>query len=94
MDNVLALGLVIVLLLRVAPYLLGRLSPALRHRLRNQMLRFQALLDVAGGSLMAILVGWLIAQRAWLPAMLLAAISIPTWTGLVAGLRHLARTPR
>ena len=94
MDNLLAFGLTIALLARVLPYILIWLSPALRRRLQQRMARMQALLDVAVGSLMMILVGILVWQREWLPAVLLGAISVPSWIGLMAGLRILARTPR
>ncbi len=94
MDNILALGLTISLVLRVLPYVLGWLSPSLRRIIDRRIVRFRALLDVGGGTLMAILVGILFWQRAWLPALLLGAISIPSLMGLMAGLRTLARTPR
>lgn len=91
MDNFLAIGLVILLLLRGIPLLLRLLAPRLARRLLGQMLRFGALLDIAGGTLMGGLVIALVWQRAWIPAVLLAAISIPTFLGLIAGFRLLAR---
>ena len=94
MDNVLALGLTITLVLRVVPYILVWLSPSLRRHLDRRIARFRALLDVGGGTLMAILIGILFWQRAWLAAALLGVISIPSLLGLMAGLRTLARTPR
>jgi Tfp pilus assembly protein PilN len=94
MDNWLALGLTIALVLRSLPYLLGLLSPWLRRRLDQKVARFWALLDVGIGTLMAILVGALLWNRAWLLAALLGAISLPSWNALIAGLRTLARTPR
>ena len=94
MDNLLALALTITLLLRGLPYLLRRLPPPLYRRLYHRLVRFWALLDVGVGTLMAGLVGALVWQRAWLLALLLGLISVPSWAGLVAGLRTLARTPR
>ena len=94
MDNLLALGLAIVLLLRGLPYLLARFAPPLARRLRIRIARFQALLDIAIGTLMAILVGLLLWNRASLLAAALGAISVPSWMGLLAGLRTLARTSR
>ncbi len=92
MDNILALGLTILLLLRVLPWVLGKLSPRYARRLRTQMQRFQALIDIAGGTLMGSLVGLLLWNRHWIPAVLLAAVSFPIFAGLVAGFRLLART--
>ena len=92
MDNLLALGLTIILVLQVLPYVLGYFSPALRRRFDTRMARMRALLDVAGGTLMVILVGILVWQREWLPAVLLGALSIPSWMGLMDGFRVLVRT--
>ncbi len=94
MDNYLAIGLTVVLLLRGLPFVASLLPGPAGRRLRNQMLRFRALLDVACGTLMVALVVLLIMQRAWIAAALLGAISIPVFSGLVAALRVLARTPR
>jgi hypothetical protein len=92
MDNILALGLTILLLLRVLPWALGKLSPRFARRLHTQMQRFQALIDIAGGTLMGSLVVLLLWHRAWIPAVLLAVVSYPSLAGLVAGFRLLART--
>ena len=93
-DLLLALGLSILLVLRFLPYILMRVSPAMRRRFENRLARMQALLDVGGGTLMVIFVGVLLWQRAWLPALLLGTISIPSWRGLWTGLVVLAKTPR
>ena len=93
-DLLLALGLTLLLVLRMLPHILMRVSPALRRLLENRLARMQALLDVGGGTLMMIFVGALIWQQAWLPAVLLGTISIPSWRGLWAGLVVLAKTPR
>ncbi len=92
MDNALALGLIVLLLLRGLPLLLAIVPARTARRLQIQLMRYQALLDVGGGTLMAALVGILIWKHAWLLAALLAIISLPVWVGLWAGLRTLART--
>ncbi len=92
MDNALALGLLVLLLLRGLPLLLMLVPAAPARRLRARLERYRALLDIAGGTLMAILVGALIWQRAWLPAAILGTISLPSWSGLWAGLQTLARS--
>ena len=93
-DNLFALGLTILLVMRLLPFILSWLSPPLARKLRNQMARFQALLDVGGGTLMLCLVVLLLWNRAWILALLLGAISLPAFSGLISGLRTLARTPR
>lgn len=94
MDNLLALGLFITLLLRGVPFVLAWMSPQLRRLLNNHMARMLALLDIGGGTLMAGLVVLLLWEKHWIAASLLALISIPTWTALFAGFRTLARTSR
>ena len=94
MDNYLAIGLTVALLLRGLPFIASLLPGASGRRLRNQMLRFRALIDVACGTLMIALVALLVMQEAWIAAALLGAISIPIFLGLVEALRILARTPR
>ena len=93
-DLLLALGLTLMLVLRMLPYILMRVSPALRRLLENRLARMQALLDVGGGTLMMLFVGALLWQRAWLPAVLLGEISIPSWRGPWTALVVLAKTPR
>lgn len=94
MDSIFAIGAAIVLVMRFLPFILGLLGPNVRRFLQNRMVRFQALVDVGGGTLMLILVGLLLFQQRWILAVLLAAISIPSWYGMMHGLRILARTPR
>lgn len=93
MDNLVALGLIAALILRVLPYVLAALSPEMRLRMERQKLRFGALFDVGAGTLLTILVVLLVWRREWLPATLLGIISIPSWRALLAGLVTLARTP-
>jgi hypothetical protein len=92
-DLLLALGLTILLVLRILPYILMRVSPAMRRRFENRIARMQALLDVGGGTLMIIFISILIWQRAWLAALLLGVISIPSLRGFWTGLVVLAKTP-
>lgn len=92
-DLLLALGLTVLLVLRVLPYVLMKVSPTMRRRFENRMARMQALLDVGGGTLMLIFIGILVWQRAWLAAGLLGVISIPSLRGFWTGLVILATTP-
>jgi hypothetical protein len=92
-DLLLAAGLTVLLLLRLLPYILMRVSPRMRRRLETRIARMWALLDVGGGTLMLIFIGILIWQRAWVPALLLILISIPSLRGFWAGLVLLAKTP-
>lgn len=94
MDTFIAIGAAVVLVLRFLPFLLGFLHPKIRRLIQRRILRFQALVDVGGGTLMVILVGLLLWQQRWVLALLLAAISLPSWRGMMDGLRILARTPR
>lgn len=92
-DLLLALGLTVLLLLRVLPYIMMRVSPTMRRRFENRVARLHALLDVGGGTLMLIFIGILIWQRAWLAVVLLGVISIPSLRGFWTGLVILAKTP-
>ena len=92
MDSIFAIGLTLLLLLRGLPFLLGRLIPGVGRRLRRYLLRVQALVDIAIGTMMASLVVLLLWDGHWILALLLAAISVPTFNGLIAGFRHLARS--
>jgi hypothetical protein len=56
------------------------------------VLRFQALVDIATGTMMVSFVVLLLWERQWILALLLAVISIPAFNGLIAGFRILART--
>jgi hypothetical protein len=94
MDSIFAIGAVVVLVLRFLPFLLGLLHPNVRQFVQRRMVRFRALVDVGGGTLMVILVALLLFQQRWILAALLAAISLPSWYGMMQGLRILARTPR
>ncbi len=94
MDNYIAIGAAVVLVLRFLPLVLGLLHPDLRRIIQQRMMRFQALVDVGGGTLMVILIGLLLFQQRWVLAMMLGAISIPSLYGMMNGLRILARTPR
>lgn len=94
MDNIIALGAAIVLVMRFLPLILGLLHPNVRVFLQQRMARFQALVDVGGGTLMIILIGLLLFQQRWLLAIALGAISIPSLYGMMNGLRILVRTPR
>jgi hypothetical protein len=93
-DLLLALGLTLLLVLRILPHILMRVSPAMRRHFENRIARMQALLDVGGGTLMIIFIGILIWQRAWVAALLLGLISIPSLRGFWTGLVVLAKTPR
>ncbi len=92
MDNLFAIALTLLLLLRGLPFLLKWLAPRLARRLHLLLLRFQALVDIAAGTMMAAFVGLLLWDRHWILAALLAGISVPTFTGLIAGFRFLARS--
>jgi hypothetical protein len=92
MDNIFAIGLTLLLLLRGLPFLLNWLAPRFARRLRRLLLRFQALVDIATGTMMASFVVLLLWEHQWILALLLAAISIPAFNGLIAGFRVLART--
>lgn len=94
MDNFFAIGLTVLLLLRVLPYVITRFFPRAGRILNRHLLRFRALLDIAGGTLMISLVVLLLLHRAWILALLLGLASIPTVLGLVAGFRVLARLQR
>ncbi len=94
MDTIIAIGATVVLLLRFLPFVLGLLHPNVRAFIQRRMVRFQALVDVGGGTLMVILIGLLLAQQRWVLALMLGAISIPSLYGMMNGLRILARTPR
>ncbi len=91
MDNIIALVLTLLLVLRALPYILPYLSPALARRVRVRIGRFQALIDIAAGTLMFGLVVILLIREAWLLATILALIGIPTFKALGAGFRYLAR---
>jgi hypothetical protein len=92
MDNIFAIGLILLLLLRGMPFLLNWLAPRFARRLHRLLLRFQALVDIATGTMMLGFVVLLLWQREWILALLLAAISIPAFNGLIAGFRVLARS--
>lgn len=94
MDNILALGLIITLLLRGIPFVLFYASPSFRRKMEGRIARFFALLDVATGTLMLIFVGVLVWQRAWVPAILLGLISLTSFRALWTGLVVLAKTPK
>ena len=94
MDNIFALGAAVVLVMRFLPFILGLLHPNVRLFLQRRMIRFQALVDVGGGTLMVILIGLLLFQQRWVLAVMLGAISIPSLYGMMSGLRTLVRTPR
>ena len=92
MDNIFAIGLTLLLLLRGLPFLLNWLAPRFARRLRGLMLRVLALVDIATGTIMIGFVVLLLWEREWILAALLAAISIPAFNGLITGFRVLARS--
>ena len=92
MDNSFATGLILLLLLRGMPFLLDWLAPRFARRLRRFLLRFQAFVDIAIGTMMVSFVALLVWEREWILALLLAAISIPAFNGLIAGFRVLVRS--
>ena len=92
MDNAIALVVLVFLLLRGLPLLLTIIPTSSARRLRIKLARYQALLDVGVGTLMAGFVGALVWYQAWVPAVILAAISLPAWASVWSGLRTLART--
>ncbi len=91
MDNLFALGALILLVARLLPYALAYMSPRMARRIFAQLQRFQALLDIGIGTLMVILVVLLLIQRSWILAGALAIISFPTFRGLITGFRTLVR---
>lgn len=92
MDNLVATLLIGLLGLRFAPWLMRFVLPALYRRWQPRLARWAALLDVGGGTLMLILIGWLLAQQAWILALVFALLAVPSVLGLLHGLRILLRS--
>lgn len=66
-------------------------APATYRRLQPALARWGALLDIAGGTLMLILLGLLLLQRAWVVAALWSLLALPNARALWKGFGTLLR---
>lgn len=92
MDLLAALGIALRLLLIFAAWSLSRFLPGVHARYRPMFVRVLALMDIAGGTLMVIILGALLVRRAWLVAVLFGLLfALPSVRGLLGGFRTLVR---
>lgn len=92
MDVLAAFGIALRLLLIFAAWSLSKLLPGLHARYRPAITRTLALMDIAGGMLMVIILGALLLRRAWLVAAIFGLLfALPSVRGLLGGFRTLVR---